>query len=109
MRHEPDLEPADDQRPGDLPADGTDGPLELPKPTPSAPAGQPGRRELRMLTMVLVCHLGVSLGPRVSPEPVLSMVFGITGVAFFFVLSGFVLTWSRGRATPRRRSGAREL
>ncbi|MGQ0776743.1 MAG: IS66 family transposase [Pseudonocardiales bacterium] len=50
VRHEPDLEPTDDQRPGDLPADGTDGPLELPKPTTRTPASHPDRRELRMLT-----------------------------------------------------------
>lgn len=47
---------------------------------------------------VFVHHLGnlVPLPPAVSQITVL----GVHGVTFFFVLSGFVLTWSSGRALP---------
>ena len=49
--------------------------------------------------MVLICHIGIVLVPRVQKpwlnwtEPYV-YALGPTGVVFFFVLSGFVLTWS---------------
>jgi peptidoglycan/LPS O-acetylase OafA/YrhL len=63
--------------------------------------------------MVLICHIGIVLVPRVQ-KPWLSWTepyfyaLGPTGVVFFFVLSGFVLTWAArpgdtGRLFWRRR------
>ncbi len=47
--------------------------------------------------MVLGCHLAISLIPRVTTEENFLTpyfyVLGPAGVTFFFVLSGFVLTW----------------
>ncbi|MET9394875.1 acyltransferase [Streptomyces sp. NPDC006624] len=49
--------------------------------------------------MVLICHIGIVLVPRVHKpwldwtEPYV-YALGPTGVVFFFVLSGFVLTWA---------------
>ena len=77
----------------------------------TATVRQPGQR-LPTLTglrgvaclMVLLCHLGVSLAPRVTSQTLPMMVFGVLGVtavSFFFVLSGFVLTWvARPDDTP---------
>lgn len=47
---------------------------------------------------VFVHHLGNFV---VYPAPLAAFtVLGVHGVTFFFVLSGFVLTWSSGRAMP---------
>ncbi|MBT2388405.1 acyltransferase [Streptomyces sp. ISL-1] len=74
-------------------------------PVPTAPDASSSR--LRSLTgmrfvasfMVLICHIGIVLVPRVQ-KPGLTWTepyfyaLGPTGVVFFFVLSGFVLTWA---------------
>jgi peptidoglycan/LPS O-acetylase OafA/YrhL len=47
--------------------------------------------------MVLICHLSIFLIPRLDPNGYaflpLFYAAGTTGVSFFFILSGFVLTW----------------
>jgi peptidoglycan/LPS O-acetylase OafA/YrhL len=46
--------------------------------------------------MVLCCQLGIVLTPRVAPEAAgwgLFHALGAVGVSFFFILSGFILTW----------------
>ncbi|WP_055479802.1 acyltransferase family protein [Sphaerimonospora mesophila] len=47
--------------------------------------------------MVVLCHIGINLLPRVAPDqiPLIGLFhgFGAVGVSFFFILSGFVLTW----------------
>lgn len=63
------------------------------------PARLPSLTGLRFVAsgMVLFCHLGITLVPRVAPTNHLlwSYVYkaGVIGVTFFFILSGFVLTW----------------
>ncbi|MGW3077169.1 MULTISPECIES: acyltransferase family protein [unclassified Kitasatospora] len=73
----------------------------------AAPADVPAqrRKNLHSLTglrfvaafLVLLSHLGINLLPRVAPQQtfVLRLFYeaGAVGVSFFFILSGFVLTW----------------
>lgn len=48
-------------------------------------------------SLVLLCHCGITLLPRVAPEREFEIALfyaaGAVGVSFFFILSGFVLTW----------------
>ncbi|MFC1435189.1 acyltransferase family protein [Streptacidiphilus sp. N1-3] len=78
-------------------------------------AGAPGRGRLPSLTglrfaaafLVFGFHLQIAhLFPaRSEGDHVLSLLFGhgAIGVSFFFILSGFVLTWSAGPRDPVRR------
>ncbi|WP_405983589.1 acyltransferase family protein [Streptomyces sp. NBC_00872] len=47
--------------------------------------------------MVVLGHIGTNLLPRVAPDQIFGIrlfhEFGAVGVSFFFILSGFVLTW----------------
>ncbi|WP_217164440.1 acyltransferase [Streptomyces sp. AC512_CC834] len=57
--------------------------------------------------MVLICHVGLALIPRLGRTAAdyqrYFEALGNVGVSFFFVLSGFILTWvSRLDDTPRR-------
>lgn len=64
--------------------------------------------------MVLICHIGIVLVPRVQKpwlnwtEPYV-YALGPTGVVFFFVLSGFVLTWAARPGDTSRRFWRRRL
>lgn len=50
--------------------------------------------------MVVVYHLTMAPGDLAFLEPVTG--FGYTGVSFFFILSGFVLTWSQKPSQSKR-------
>ncbi|WP_066947883.1 acyltransferase family protein [Streptomyces lushanensis] len=58
--------------------------------------------------MVVVCHVGIALIPRLGSTGATDSLryfeaSGNVGVSFFFVLSGFILTWvSRPDDAPRR-------
>ncbi|XVS66751.1 acyltransferase family protein [Actinosynnema sp. CA-299493] len=94
----------------------------VPTPTASAPAAPPARLPsltgLRFLAAFVVfgfhLHAG-GLFAGTGAEGVLEAVFGqgATGVGFFFLLSGFVLTWSARGGVPAgvglRRRAARVL
>ncbi|MET7418851.1 acyltransferase [Dactylosporangium sp. NPDC005555] len=47
--------------------------------------------------LVVLCHVGINLLPNVAKDQVFVLHvfygFGSVGVSFFFILSGFVLTW----------------
>lgn len=47
--------------------------------------------------LVVLCHVGINLLPNVAKEQIFVLHvfygFGSVGVSFFFILSGFVLTW----------------
>ncbi|MFC8870511.1 acyltransferase family protein [Streptomyces sp. NPDC057148] len=64
--------------------------------------------------MVLICHVGIVLVPSVQKswlswtEPYV-YALGPTGVVFFFVLSGFVLTWAARPGDTGRRFWRRRL
>ncbi len=49
---------------------------------------------------VVCCHVGAQFTDQRSLTALAG--YGYIGVTFFFMLSGFVLTWSAGTTTPRR-------
>lgn len=63
--------------------------------------------------LVLLCHIGVTIAPRIPHSWLANLVsyyneLGAVGVSFFFILSGFILTWvavpgERARLFWRRR------
>lgn len=65
--------------------------------------------------MVLVCHASTSMLPRLGPEHAeryqrFADASGAVGVSFFFVLSGFILTWvARPAQDTRARFWRRRL
>lgn len=75
--------------------------------TPAPPTRLPSLTGLRFLAAFVVfgfhLHAG-GLFTGTGAEGVLDAVFGqgATGVGFFFLLSGFVLTWSAREGTPAR-------
>ena len=72
------------------------------RPTPAA---APRNEKLHSLTglrfiaafLVVLCHVGINLLPNVARDQIFVLHvfygFGSVGVSFFFILSGFVLTW----------------
>jgi peptidoglycan/LPS O-acetylase OafA/YrhL len=56
--------------------------------------------------MVALCHVGIHLLPRVAPgaKPLIGLFHGIGAAAlsFFFILSGFVLTWAAKESDTAR-------
>ncbi|WP_221350487.1 acyltransferase family protein [Streptomyces beigongshangae] len=77
--------------------------MPVPRPAPSPTTAQsrlPSLTGMRFLAalMVMLCHAGTSLLPRLGDPKVswyerLVANAGPVGLSFFFVLSGFVLTW----------------
>ncbi|MFJ7241832.1 acyltransferase family protein [Streptomyces olivaceus] len=81
--------------------------IQRPAPTPDLSGATLGQRvqKLPSLTglrffaafLVVLSHVGTNLLPRVAPEQtfVIRVLYeaGAFGVSFFFILSGFVLTW----------------
>nr|AKT74303.1 TxnB11 [Streptomyces bottropensis] len=84
--------------------------------SPPTPSALDTRSRLPSLTgarfiaacMVLICHVGIALIPRLGNPGAADyqryfQASGDVGVSFFFVLSGFILTWvNRPDDTPRR-------
>ncbi|MEV4513685.1 acyltransferase [Dactylosporangium sp. NPDC049525] len=74
---------------------------------PAVPVSEAERRKekLHSLTglrfiaafLVVLCHVGINLLPNVAKDQIFLIHvfygFGSVGVSFFFILSGFVLTW----------------
>lgn len=78
------------------------------RPAPVGIDGKPKRQRLDSLTglrffaalSVVFCHVG---GHFAGSSPLSAAAgYGYVGVSFFFVLSGFVLTWSSGNQSARR-------
>jgi peptidoglycan/LPS O-acetylase OafA/YrhL len=77
------------------------------QPPPAAPR-PPSRSRLPSLTglrifgsvAVVLCHVGHGFAN--APSLTVAEAYGYAGVSFFFMLSGFVLTWSDTPQTARR-------
>jgi peptidoglycan/LPS O-acetylase OafA/YrhL len=75
---------------------------------PPAPPRQPSRSRLSSLTglrifgslAVVLCHVGNGFASAKSLT--VAEAYGYAGVSFFFMLSGFVLTWTDTPQTARR-------
>ncbi len=79
------------------------GPLEVSEPLgsrrPTRLYRLTGLRVFAALAVVLV-HVGYHFSSSNTVD--VAEAYGYTGVTFFYLLSGFVLTWSRPAAGPRR-------
>lgn len=81
---------------------------ETTKPTVDRTRNMPSLTGLRFYAAmaVVLCHVGINVLPRLTDSrPVIGTfhAIGIAALSFFFVLSGFVLTWVTTKKVPVQR------